>query len=211
MKQAARRLKRTTNAIKRLLEAQEEPQAETKLGRKFLDLLASAMASGQCHVTLQDQPYSPVGWERAAGWVTHWEFEKEVSRVPSWKIPPISKNVGHVNLEEQVVCLDPEICRQIVQDMMKKQGDYRSVSKIGRELMNENLCVVHKDGNRQRADQYRTTRSGGRKRYLVIPIATLWGEQPPIEEYYTQDTLAGIAISEESMQYLSIPVHERET
>jgi hypothetical protein len=176
-KQAARRIKRVERSIRSLIADLEEEHGESRLGRKFLDLVASVLSTGQYYLANFDElSQAPEGYEVACGWRAKPGFV--------YDLPPNGKKLGYISIDRGIVYLEPDATASVIQRMMTDGKDYRSLANVGRELINEQLCIVYTERTREgttrrRATQYLTTREGSerdKKRYYHIPIKNIFGD-----------------------------------
>ena len=165
-------------ARKHLLElghAQQELQDESKPGRRFLELIASALQAKRCHLLNAMNDDAPCNYAGACGWQKEYLYQgKEIGSILDWKVPPNSKCVGFIDEEKRLVYLAPLESLAMATDMARRNGDPQSFSRIGRELLNEGLCEG--STGRKSARHTRAKRIGahGQKRYIWIPIAELF-------------------------------------
>ncbi len=150
---------------------QAEIQEECKPGRRFLDLLASAMLSGRCHLTDADAPRAPNGLETACGW------RQEIAGKSGWNTPGGSKCIGYISMTEAMVYLDPSEAGTIATEMARSCGLPQSFANVGRELRQEGLLQLgaETDGSRQ---TQRKRLHGVRKRYFFVATTHLFGIDP---------------------------------
>ena len=159
-----------------ILEAQSDPQEEAKAGRQFLEAIATACSAKRNHIEPQGSAV-PYGYETACGWHHDWLYQgTERGQERTWKIPANSKCVGFIDVMAGTVYLDPIEAVAVANNEARRSGRTQSFANIGRELLNEGLCVAHKDGEKNRATQYKSIPGHGSRKYFWIPIKNLFGE-----------------------------------
>lgn len=159
--------------------AQADPHEKSKNGRRFLELVASALQAGRCHLLDSKTSLAPSENPGACGW--QHDFINQGPKDPpklDWKIPPGSKCVGFVDVEKRLVYLLPE-AQSIARDASYRLGDVRSFASIGRELLNEGLCQAHVDGGKKRSSQNVWIKDQGTVRCIWVPSDQLFGDSPP--------------------------------
>jgi hypothetical protein len=158
---------------------QAEIQEQSKAGRRFLDLLASAMTAGRCHVVSSknaDEPPDKLN-AHACGWrcrtITKWEEDEDGNKHPvsddEYFLPPGSKCIGVVDEDplHPYVYLDPDEAVTIAAELARSQSNPQSFASIGRELLNERLVKPHKEGKKIRPKQYKCVHGNRRRVYWV--------------------------------------------
>jgi hypothetical protein len=170
-------LTRARQILIELGRAQSELQEESKPGRKFLDLIASALLAGRCHILNAQNDNAPSTYAGACGWQRDYVYQgAELGNMLDWKIPGNSKCIGFIDEEAMRVYLDPVECPAIATEMGKRLGDMQSFKSVGRELLNEGLCQAHVERGKVRSTRGLRIRSHGLKRYFWIPIEHIFGE-----------------------------------
>src|SRR5262249_31927444 len=92
--------------------AQASKQAESKISRKFLEYLVSALRAGDCHLANgepkagrpEDEGRPGGGLEEACGW----RYDGVAGDRYAYRVPTGSRRIGWVNVTEGLVYLDPE-------------------------------------------------------------------------------------------------------
>jgi hypothetical protein len=179
------RAKRRARAcMEETLEDQAKLQEEAKIGRLFLDCVTTACASQRCYIeaagqVIGAQAVAPPGYERACGW------NKE-RVLAEWSLPPNTKRVGFLDVAAGMVYLLPGEAIGTANNEMRRLGRTQSFAAVGRELLNEKLCVPHPEqkGNRTitRATGEKRVYSHGKSRYFWISLEHLFGDdsdEPP--------------------------------
>jgi hypothetical protein len=125
-------------------------QEEAKAGRQFLDLLASALQSGRCHLLDADSDLAPNPHPQACGWRA--EPIRGGNDV-EWKIPSGSRCVGFISDLDGFLYLDPTESQAIATEMAKHQHNPQSFASVGRELLQEGLVESVTAGGEKRTTQ----------------------------------------------------------
>jgi hypothetical protein len=163
--------------------AQGEIQDESRPGRRFLELIASALRSLRCHLLRANSDWAPSRYAGACGWHKDWLYQgTEIGQTLEWKIPVNSKCVGFIDEEAGFVYLDPGETQAIAQETAKRQGDPQSFASVGRELLNEGLCVPHFEDGKRRASGHKRFEVHGNKRYIWVPIQHIFGPPELVDE-----------------------------
>ena len=147
---------------------QAELQEQSKLGRRFLDLVASALSSGRCHLANADSDLPPDNLQAACGW--RWEPSRTGG---DWMAPSGSKCVGFISTKDGCVYLDPTESQAIAGELARSQHNPQSFASIGRELIQEGLVTVHVDGTKQRSTGNKKIHGAQARRFWVA-IAKLF-------------------------------------
>jgi hypothetical protein len=124
--------------------SQVEFQADAKIGRRFLDLVASGLSSGRCHLVNLDTDGPPSAFAEAAGW--RWEAPSRPTDSGFFRVPPGSKGVGWISERDGKVYLDPISSKAIATEMMQLDRNPQSLANLGRELIQEKLVEPGSDG-----------------------------------------------------------------
>jgi hypothetical protein len=159
-----------------LAQAQAEPQGEAKAGRRFLDLIVSALRSKRCHLVDANSDNAPMEYAGACGWHRDWLYQGESGQMLDWKIPTNSKLLGFIDEDSGVVYLNPDESTAVATEQARRHNTAQSFGSIGRELLNEELCQQHRDGQKVRAAGFKRIKNHGNHRYFWIPITHLFGD-----------------------------------
>ncbi len=166
-------------ARKHLIElghAQRELQDESKPGRRFLDLIASALQAKRCHLLNARSDEAPSNYAGACGWQKDYVFQgKENGSNLDWKVPN-SKCIGFIDEVDKLVYLNPVESVAMATEMARRNGDLQSFARVGRELSNEGLCQSSTEREKDRHTRAKRIAGHGQKRYIWIPIAELFEE-----------------------------------
>jgi Bifunctional DNA primase/polymerase, N-terminal len=158
-------------------QAQGELQEDSKPGRRFLVLIASALQSHRWHLRNALSDNSPREYAGACGWHKDFLYQgNETGQMLDWRTPINSKCIGFIDEEKNLVYLDPVESVALANEMGKRHNDPQSFKGVARELLNEGLCQPHNEGVRIRPTKVTRIRDHGVKRYLWIPIECLFGE-----------------------------------
>jgi hypothetical protein len=185
-----------TRAMELLFElgtAQAELQEQSKPGRRFLDLIASALQSKRCHLVDAHSDKAPMGCAGACGWHRDLVFQgRDVGNIPDWGVPGNSKRIGFIDVDNGIAYLDPTESQAIAQDMIRQQGETLSLAKIGRELLQEQLVLRHVENGSTRSTGQHRIKHFGKKRYFWVKIEDLFGEnwdhaEPALVSRYSLD------------------------
>jgi hypothetical protein len=150
---------------------QAGPREESKIGRRFLDLIASALQSGRCHLKNADDELTAPTFCIPCGW--RWEATGPNG---DWRIPGGSRCIGFDSSNNGFVYLDVNESLAIAMDMAKAQHAPQNFASVGRELLQEGLVKVHKDGDKTRASQA-VRIHGSLKRCFWVPRGNLFNPQ----------------------------------
>jgi Domain of unknown function (DUF927) len=156
------------DALVNLGKSQADPQREAKPGRRFLDLIASALSSGRCHLANLDSDDAPLTHAEACGW--RWEPSDRPNATGIHKAPSGSKCVGWISEKDGKVYLDPIACRQTATEMVRSERNPQSFANVGRELIQEGLVVAGSDGKPQQNKKIH----GSQKRCFHVNIKAIW-------------------------------------
>jgi hypothetical protein len=137
--------------------AQSPRQQEAKPGRKFLELLASALASGRCHLTSVQSGVEPAERQEASGW--HWEPDIKNPAEGRWRPGPGSKRIGWIEEKKGVVWLDPVESKLVATEMLRSERNPQSFASIGRELLQEKLIDPGGEGRPDQKVKIRGTQT----------------------------------------------------
>jgi Domain of unknown function (DUF927) len=143
-------------------------QDEAKAGRQFLDLLASALQSGRCHLLDADSEVEPKSYPQACGW----RAEMGRSGV-EWKIPGGSRCIGFISSLDGFLYLDPTESQAMATEMAKHQHNPQSFASVGRELLQEGLVESTTEAGKTRASRSKRIH-GVTKRCFFIKIDHLF-------------------------------------
>jgi hypothetical protein len=99
-----------------------------------------------------------------------------------WEIPANSKLIGFIDEDADLVYLDDTESVAVANDQGRRHHTLQSFSAIGRELLNEELCQPHVEGQKTRASKNKRIRNHGVKRYFWIAIRELFGDPEVIDE-----------------------------
>jgi Domain of unknown function (DUF3854)/Domain of unknown function (DUF927) len=137
-------------------------QAEAKPGRKFLDLVISALSSGRCHLDNLDSSGEPRSFPEACGW--RWEQPAKPTDAGRYRVPSGSRRAGWISEDDDRVYLDPVECKLVASEMLKVERNPQSFANIGRELLQEKLVEAGKEG---RPDQKKKIRGAQTRCYCI--------------------------------------------
>ena len=127
--------------------AQADLQEQSKLGRRFLDLIVSALSSGRCHLANADSNQEPHELQAACGW----RLDPSSDGHGVWVIPGGSKCAGFISCVDGMVYLEPTECLIIASELAGKQGNNQSFANVNRELVQEGLVQVHEENGKRRS------------------------------------------------------------
>jgi hypothetical protein len=157
--------------------AQSEIQKENKPGRRFLEIIASALQTQAYHL-LNAQSYDtrPTDYPGACGWRKEPLRQDAHGQEYEWRVPSNSKCIGFIDEKKILIYLIPDASKTLATEMAKRRDDLQSFESIGRELLGEGLCLPDvKDGKMHSSKLIRLP-GHGQRRYLCIPIPYLFGE-----------------------------------
>jgi hypothetical protein len=176
--EADERLREAWTTLVELGEAQSRTQEESKLGRRFLDLLVSAMRAGRCHLLEAETSLVPGENPGACGWQKEMVYQgPAVGSVPDWRIPASSKCIGFISLKSDRVYLLPDESAAVARDASHRQGNVQTFASVGRELLNEDLCQKHVEGGKTRSGNNMRIKNHGIVRCVWVPIDKMFDGQ----------------------------------
>ena len=166
-----------TASLSELGHAQADPQRESKLGRRFLDLIASSLWSKRYHLADANSDNAPDAYAGACGWHKDWLYQgSDTGQTLDWKIPPNSKLLGFIDEAAGMVYLSPTEAIAVATEMSRRHNTLQSFESIGRELLNEGLCQSHVEAGKVRASRNQRIAKQANTRYFWIPIKHLFGD-----------------------------------
>jgi hypothetical protein len=153
--------------------AQAAPQEDAKSGRRFLDLIASLLESGDYHLERVDLNVPP-DHPHACGWREDEHYTgRDMGQQKYWHIPARSKKIGYIDYKKMVVYLIPNVAVEAATALTRRLGNQSvSFQKIGRDLLDEGLCLPVREGDDVRADGRHLVQRV-RKRFYAIPLEHL--------------------------------------
>jgi hypothetical protein len=156
---------------------QAELQQQSKLGRRFLDYIASALSAGRGHlVSARNATQPPVqAAAHAYGWwsSTRTTYEKDDNgetrevQVTEYFIPPGSKCLGAADVLENFVYLDPDESLTLVTELARSHGNLQSFANVGRELVQEGLVEPEEEDGKVRSKRQKRLHGSKRRFYWV--------------------------------------------
>jgi hypothetical protein len=171
-------------------EAQTGPQEESKAGRRFLELIASALQAGRCHLVDAESGLAPFERAGAFGWQQEATYQGGgLGTVPNWRIPSGSRCVGFISSIDRVIYLLPGESELVAREGAQRRGDLQSFASVGRELLNEQLCMAHSEGGTIRSSKNIRIKGRGTVRCLWVPIDKMFESEtdPDVPTVPTSD------------------------
>lgn len=160
------------------LKEQADDQTDRNTGRRFLDSIAAALASGRFHLTDSDTNDVPHPYAVACGWHEELKYQgSDEGQQPYWVPPANSGAIGRIDVDEGFAYLVPENAKAAARDWSRRQGsEIENLQQIGRELAAAKLCETEQVSGRTFNEVRRKFPEMGRRRYFKIPIRTLLGD-----------------------------------
>lgn len=152
---------------------QAKHQAAAEPARRFLTFLASAIGSGQAHLSGSDggQPLNPNAW----GWRHHPTAVVSGYAVGEWQ--PLGPRVGWI--DEEDVYLDPEAAYSTAQLLGSRTGDPLLIStQTLRKRLKEQNFLASVDDARETLT-VRRVYLGQTRRVLHLHLSSLYGSELP--------------------------------
>jgi hypothetical protein len=154
-----------------LLADQAGLQEESKPGRRFLDLIASALNSGRCHLDRKDPKSLEGDYLLSCGWRTSGKHDEP------YRIPSGSRCIGYVDRDAGSVYLDPNESVMVADELARAQHIPQSFDNIGRELLSEGLAEGRMESGKLRAAEKIRIPGGSTIRCFRITWAVFFGTE----------------------------------
>jgi primase-polymerase (primpol)-like protein len=135
-------------------------QEEARPGRQYLNLLASSLQAGRCHLLDAHSDAPPADYPSACGW--RWESTRDGGE---WQVSSSSRCVGFISKRANLVYLDPEASQDIVVNLARSLNNLQSFANIGRELAQEGL--IQADPTPGKYARQKWVRNANRRMYWV--------------------------------------------
>ena len=163
---------RIWKALGAAAEAQAQHQGAGDPVRRFLELLAAAIAGGQAHIATRDGDAPEAGDQNPAAW--GWTWVRPGGLVGAWRAN--GPCVGW--LDDNTLYLEPNASFATSQRLATTQGDSIAVTvQTLHKRMNERGLLIRTDQKRQKL-KVRVMIAGQRREVLAIDLKSLLSYEP---------------------------------
>jgi hypothetical protein len=160
-----------------LVRDQKQGQEESEPAERFLCLLRAGLLSGRYHLRHVDPgDEAPEPYAEASGWKKDWLFVGGTTpQRLDWVVPANSKQIGYIDPDAHVVCLDPEMAKVVARTMSQEQGaPYENVDQIARDLGIAGISEIAMQAGKTRYTIFMRIR-GISMRVIKIPTNKAFG------------------------------------